>query len=176
VASYPENTKGIIEAINACTVALGGIAVGYPHNTGGIIKALIALEAALSGGGGGGDAVVSISMTAGEALTAGDAVYINTTDSKIYKAENDDTREKATVMGFVNADAALDAEIPVVVRGKVTTASTSLTVGFEYFLDATPGAIVATSPSTSGDFSAAVGQAVSTTDIDVQPQTPVELV
>ena len=80
----------------------------YPHNTGGIIQALLALEAALSGGGSGGSAV-SISMTAGEALTAGDAVYINTTDSKIYKAENDDTREKATVMGFVNADAALDA-------------------------------------------------------------------
>ena len=175
MASYPENTKGIIEAINACTVALGGIAVGYPHNTGGIIQALMALEAALSGGGSGGSAV-SISMTAGEALTAGDAVYINTTDSKIYKAENDDTREKATVMGFVNADAALDAEIPVVVRGKVTTASTSLSVGSQYFLDATLGAITATAPSVSGDFSAVVGQAVSTTEIDVQTKTPVELV
>jgi len=174
VASYPENTKGIIEAINACTVALGGIAVGYPHNTGGIIQALMALEAALSGGGSG--SAVSISMTAGEALTAGDAVYINTTDSKIYKAENDDTREKATVMGFVNADAALDAEIPVVVRGKVTTASTSLSVGSQYFLDAALGAITVTAPSVSGDFSAVVGQAVSTTEIDVQTKTPVELV
>jgi hypothetical protein len=174
VASYPENTKGIIEAINACILALGGTVVSYPHNTGGIIQALLALETALAASGSGSTALI-IPLTAGEALSSGDAVYLSSSSSKVYKAENDDTREKATVFGFVNAAVAADGdEASVVVRGKVVTSTSSLTVGTAYYLSSTAGAITATAPSTSGDFTVPVGQAISTTEIDVKTQIPVE--
>ena len=62
MAYYPENTKGIIQAINACILAQGGVVVAYPHNTGGIIDALRTLASLM---GGGSD--LSIEMTAGEA-------------------------------------------------------------------------------------------------------------
>ena len=145
--------------------------VAYPHNTGGIIDALRTLASLM---GGGSD--LSIEITAGEALTAGEAVYINSTDSKIYKAENDDTREKATVFGIISADTALDAAGEVIVRGKATTTNTSLTIGLEYYLDATSGAITATAPSASGDYSVALGQAISATQLNVHTRIPVELV
>ena len=94
----------------------------YPHNTGGVIKALIALEAAIAGGGGGGSggsgSAVSIPFTAGEILIKGDAVYLSTADGKVYRAQKDGTREQATVIGFTTANAALDADVNVIVRGR----------------------------------------------------------
>ena len=42
MAAYPENTGGIISAIQACIVAAGGtLTQEYPKNTGGIISALL---------------------------------------------------------------------------------------------------------------------------------------
>ena len=52
MAAYPENTGGIISAIQACIVAAGGtLTTDYPKNTGGIISALLALQSAIAGGG-----------------------------------------------------------------------------------------------------------------------------
>ena len=53
MASYPENTGGIIAAINACILAAGGTVTSYNNNTGGIIQALLALQTAIAGMGGG---------------------------------------------------------------------------------------------------------------------------
>jgi hypothetical protein len=118
--AYTENTAGIIAAINACILAQGGTVTSYPSNTGGVIKALIALEAAIAGGGGGGGSgsAVSIPFTAGEILIKGDAVYLSTADGKVYRAQKDATREQATVIGLATANAALDAEVNVIVRGR----------------------------------------------------------
>ena len=121
MAGYNENTAGIIAAINACIIAAGGTVTSYPSNTGGIISALIALETAIGsggGGGGGGGAALTIPLTAGEALVRGDAVYLATSDGKVYKAQNDNNREEATVIGLAAANAVLDAEVGVVVRGR----------------------------------------------------------
>jgi len=174
VASYPENTKGIIEAINACTVALGGIPVGYTHNTGGIIQALIALEAAIGGGGGGGGgSSLTLTLDAGEDVTKGDAVYISGTNGKVYKAESGGTREEATVIGLADADAVGGTEVAVVMRGKFVSTGTPFSASGNMYLDATAGGLVTTVP-TSG-FNVLVGEGLSTTDLDVRIQTPIEL-
>ena len=173
MASYPENTKGIIEAINACTVALGGIAVGYPHNTGGIIQALIALEAVIGGGGSGGGSSLTLTLDAGEDVTKGDAVYISGTNGKVYKAESGGTREEATVIGLANADAVGGTAVAVVMRGKFVSTGTPFSASTNMYLDATAGGLVTTVP-TSG-FIVLVGEGLSTTDLDVRIQTPIEL-
>ena len=50
MAAYPENTGGIISAIQACIVAAGGtLTTAYNNNTGGIIQALMALQTAIAG-------------------------------------------------------------------------------------------------------------------------------
>ena len=53
MAYYPENTGGIIAAINACILAAGGTVTSYNNNTGGIIQPLLALQTAIAGMGGG---------------------------------------------------------------------------------------------------------------------------
>ena len=83
MAYYPENTGGIIAAINACILAAGGTVTSYNNNTGGIIQALLALQTAIAGMGGG--SAVEIELTAGEALSKGDVVFIDS-DGKLQKA------------------------------------------------------------------------------------------
>jgi len=90
MAYYPENTGGIIAAINACILAAGGTVTSYNNNTGGIIQALLALQTAIGGMGGG--SAVEIELTAGEVLAKGDAVYIDS-NGELLKAVHDDTRD-----------------------------------------------------------------------------------
>ena len=172
MAAYPENTSGIIAAIQACIVAAGGtLTTGYPNNTGGIISALVALQGALGGGGSG--ASIALSLTVGEDVSTGDALYIQS-DGKVYKAENDDTREKATVLGFAKADAVQDSEVAVVTRGALeNTGSYASTT--QYFLSDAAGAITTTAPSAAGSFSVLLGEGISADKIDVKISTPVEL-
>ena len=61
MTAYPENTGGIIAAINACIVAAGGQMGTYNNNTGGIIQALLELQTAIGGMGGG--SAVEIELT-----------------------------------------------------------------------------------------------------------------
>ena len=123
---YAENTSGIIAAIVSCIVAQGGSVASYPANTGGVIKSLLDLKTAISsggggcGGGGGSADTVDLSNTAGESVALDDAVYLHT-DGKVYKAINNDTRAKATVVGVVKAAANANANATIVLRGKVTS-------------------------------------------------------
>ena len=172
MAAYPENTSGIIAAIQACIVAAGGtLTTGYPNNTGGIISALVALQGALGGGGSG--ASISLSLTVGEDVSKGDALYIQS-DGKVYKAENDDTREKATVLGFAKEDALQDNEVAVVTRGSLeNTGSYAATT--QYFLSDTAGGVTTTAPSTAGEFSVLIGEGISDDKIDIKISTPILL-
>ena len=98
---YAENTSGIIAAITACIQAAGGQVTSYPANTAGIIQALIDLQNAISGGGSGAQSVAALNPAiAGEALSLGDAVYIQASDGRVYKAYSNNSREKANVLGL----------------------------------------------------------------------------
>ena len=97
MAAYPENTGGIISAIEACIVAAGGtLTTAYNNNTGGIIQALLALQTAIGGLGGGSS--VEIKLTAAENLAIGDVVHIDS-NGKLAKAIHSSTRDVATVDG-----------------------------------------------------------------------------
>ena len=94
---FAENTSGIIAAIIACIEASGGAVSSYPSNTAGIIQALIDLKTAIASGGGGGggggahthadETSISLSMTCGESVVKGDAVYIKKSVARSTKLE-----------------------------------------------------------------------------------------
>lgn len=171
---FAENTAGVIAAITACIVAAGGTVVSYPSNTAGVIQALMDLRTAISGSGPvvPTDAQVLLPMTAGEALALGDAVYL-ANDGLVYKAGSTTTRNAANVLGLARAAAAAAGAVVVVARGKIEGLS-GLTPGGEYFLG-TGGAYSTTAPTGSGNYLTMIGQALSASTLDVQPQTPMLL-
>ena len=164
---YAENTSGIIAAITACIAAAGGTVVSYPANTAGVIRALLDLKAAL-----GGSDVVEVTVTAGEALSAGNAVYLHT-DGKVYKATNNGTRAVATVFGLAQEASSINTDATIVIRGK-NTGVAGLTTGNELYLG-TAGGVTPTATSASGSYSVAIGQAMTATSMDVDIRTPVLL-
>lgn len=171
---YAENTSGILAAIISCIVTAGGSVATYPSNTAGIINALMDLELAIAGlvpsiSG----SAVKLPMVAGESLAAGDAVYVKSSDGRIYKAGNAGTREVATVLGVVESAGSTGANLLVIGRGPFSGYS-GLTIGAEYYLDV-GGGLTTTPPGGGGIFLVSVGQAVSSSRLDVQPQQPIEL-
>ena len=170
---YAENTSGIIAAITACIQAAGGQVTSYPANTAGIIQALIDLQNAISGGGSGAQSVAAlVPAIAGEALAVGDAVYIQASDGRAYKAYNNNSREKANAIGLAKESVANPGDqVTIVVRGPLAGLS-GLSVGLDYFLD-NNGVISTTAPTGGGVYSVPIGQAISATQIDVQPGQPI---
>ena len=113
------------------------------------------------------------SMTAGESLSAGDLVYINTSDSnKIYKADADAVGKMA--IGYVLASAATDEAVTVYFEG-INDQLSSLTVGTNYFLSATAGGVTATQPTSSAQIVQYIGTAITTTAIHFKFTAPIVL-
>ncbi len=169
---FAENTSGIIAAITTCIQASGGVVKAYPSNTAGIIQALIDLQLAISGGGAGAQSLSTLlPAAAGEVFAAGDAVYIKSSDSKVYKATNISTREKANILGVAkNAATSIDQPVTIVARGPFDE-YTNLTVGSDYFLDVDGGKTI-TPPGGGGLYSVFIGQAISSTTMDIHPLPP----
>lgn len=145
----------------------------YPSNTAGIIAAIIDLQIAITGGGSGSQSVAALApATSGEALAKGDVVYLNSSDSKVYKATSIFAFEQANVLGLVKgAVAAADLPVTIVVRGPLEDL-VGLSPGKDYFLD-TAGTMTQTPPGGGGVYSVHLGQAISTTIFDVQPVPPI---
>ena len=174
MAYYPENTGGIIAAINACILAAGGTVTSYSNNTGGIIQALLALQTAIAGMGGG--SAVEIELTAGEALSKGDVVFIDS-DGKLQKAIQNDTRDKATVAGLVYENVAMDSLGKLVFAGKIDLTGWgrgALTPGDRYFLNGL-GTLSTTATSTAGEYVVLVGEALDDSTLALNPDVPVLL-
>jgi len=111
-------------------------------------------------------------MTAGEALTAGDYVYIDETDSgKVKKADANSPDKKAD--GYVLNTVSNGASVTVYFDG-INTARSGLTIGVDYFLSATPGGVVTVATAvagSAGDIVQCVGTAISTTEIQFKSGT-----
>lgn len=110
---------------------------------------------------------VDIEGTAGEALTAGDSVYLSdgsggNTAGRFYKTDADNTYSstQARVLGFAPAAISSGATGSIRISGRVTGLS-SLTAGTTYYASATAGALTSTAPTNAR----AVGVADSTTSI-----------
>ena len=105
------------------------------------------------------------SGTSGEAITAGQAIYVKASDGKLYKTDTDLGDESTfSFIGFaLNTVAAADLTVYLALPGKIVTGLTGLVAGTYYFLSNTAGAIA----TTPGDRYAKVAQAISTTSIRV---------
>lgn len=96
---------------------------------------------------------------AGETITAGQVVYLKTSNSRWMKAQCDGTAEEAgdgTVVGIALADGVSGRFLDVQVGGKITIGGTA-TVGTVYCVGATAGAIVPWSDLVSTNYVRPIG-------------------
>ena len=175
MAAYPENTGGIISAIQACIVAAGGtLTTAYNNNTGGIIQALMALQTAIAGMGGG--SALEIELTAAENLAIGDVVYVDS-NGKLAKAIHNSTRDIATVAGMVMEAVSANATAKLAFAGKVDVTGWSggnLTPGARYFLNGS-GSISTAPASSSNQYVVLVGEALDANTIALNIDVPLLL-
>ena len=103
--------------------------------------------------------------TAGEALSAGNFVYIKASDGKLYKAVWSSGGNQA--IGFVLASFSISTTATYYSIGNQNTALSSLTTGSRYYGDkTTAGGVTLTVPAGAGVLSQFLGYAVSTTAIE----------
>ena len=112
----------------------------------------------------------AITATAGEALVAGDFVYVLAIGT-VMKA--DATTYAKRAMGYVIA-AVANAGTATVYFDESNSALSGLIPGTKYFLSATAGLTTATAPTTSGQFVQALGIATSPTSLHVNIQEPIQ--
>lgn len=121
------------------------------------------------------------SFIAGEAISAGNAVYVNTSGF-IYKAIATN-KEQAAVIGLA-IDTATSANLVRVVSDTVYTTASAFTPGnFQYLSIASSGTLVPYSTwetelnaaPASGAFLTNVGRALTTTNIEVEIQKPIHV-
>lgn len=108
--------------------------------------------------------------TAGEALNAGDFVYINGS-GQVLKA--DATTYAKRAMGYV-LSAVANAGSATVYFDESNSSLSALTSGSTYYLSATPGQATTTAPTTSGQFVQELGFATSATSLHVNIKEPIQ--
>lgn len=95
--------------------------------------------------------------TAGATITAGQAIYKDSSDSNKAKlAQSDGTAAEATVRGIALNGASSGQPVKVVRTGTMDLGAT-LTVGTTYVLSATAGGIAPIGDLTSGDYVSHIG-------------------
>lgn len=102
-----------------------------------------------------------ITVVAGEALSARDALYIDAADGKAYKCDAD-VLTKMNFVGFAQEAASISANVNVVNHG-IMGGFSSLTINAPYYISGTAGAITTTAPANVG----IVGIALTATTIKI---------
>lgn len=106
--------------------------------------------------------------TAGAAITAGDLLYIDTSDSnKLKLADANNTSLTATIAGIALCDAASGQEVVYQKDGTITIGAT-VAVGTFYTASQTAGAIADSADLTTSDYFSVVGYGISTTVIQLK--------
>jgi hypothetical protein len=112
-------------------------------------------------------ATLDVTVTAGEAISALDAVYISQgdgskTSGRAYQTDADETYSSSLAVTIGLAPAAIaSGETGSIRLGGALGGYTGLTAGATQYVSATPGALTGTAPTNSR----IVGQAVSTTEV-----------
>ena len=115
----------------------------------------------------------TLSLTAGEALSAGDLIYINGS-GQMLKADADSASKAA--VGFVLASVSNGASGTAYFGSGLVTGLTGLTAGSVYFLSQTAGAITTTAPTGTNVIQQQVGYATSATTLYFEPQPAILLI
>jgi len=112
------------------------------------------------------------SGTAGETITAGQAVYRSSTTNKWMLADSDSaTAEAKKATGIALNGAALNQPLTVLKSGDITIGA-ALTAGTAYYLSNTPGGICPVADVGAGEDVCLLGLAKSTTVLAVAIQSP----
>lgn len=110
----------------------------------------------------GSDAVTKAG-TAGEALTAGQPVYLSATTNKWLKADCNSATAAARVASGIALNGGAANQPVVVQTGGTITIGATLTAGVAYYLSGTAGGIRPVADNTTGDYPQVIGIATSTT-------------
>lgn len=109
---------------------------------------------------------------AGEAITAGDVVYLDTVNNEYLLADADSATAAANSPSGIALNGASDGQpVAVLVHGDVTLGSV-LTAGVAYYLSATAGGIAPYADLVSGDNVVLLGIAKSATVLHVKIVDP----
>ena len=111
------------------------------------------------------------SGVAGEAITAGKAVYLSATKKWMLADSNSATAAARKAGGIALNGAALDQPIDVQTSGDITLGAV-LTAGTAYYLSDTPGGICPLADVGSGEYVCLLGLAKSTTVLALDVQYP----
>lgn len=116
---------------------------------------------------GSADAIL-LSFTSGEALSAGDAVYVSAS-GVVSKARANSESTSVPFIGLAKTSVGSGAAIQVAVSGRISGLS-GLSAGSRYYVSSgTAGAVTATAPSASGTQVVLAGVAMSATEIVLNP-------
>lgn len=119
-----------------------------------------------------GDSGARLDGKAGEAITAGKAVYLNSTSGLWMLADsNSATAEARRAGGIALNGAALNQPLAVHKSGDVTIGAT-LTPGLAYYLSDTPGGICPVEDVGAGEYVCLLGMAKSASVLSVAVQFP----
>ena len=116
-----------------------------------------------------------LTMVTSENLTAGDLVNIYSNAGVLTARKADATTNAKPAHGFVLASVTSPANATVYSPSQTNTAVTALTIGSEYFLSTTPGAVTTTPPNAAGNIVQRVGVADKTTEFVFVPYTTIEV-
>lgn len=105
--------------------------------------------------------------TAGEAITAGQVVYLDAADQRYKLADCDAAAALRSPRGIALNGAAAGQPIEVLTEGPVTIGAV-LTAGTAYYLSGTPGGIAPVADLATGDYPTIVGIATSASVLDVK--------
>ncbi len=148
-------------------IAGNGISITV-QNEGGDESLLISMDASTS--------AIDITATAGENLAIRDMIYLNASDNKWYKQDNDATGsvKMAVLRACATAAISADATGTIRLRGKIG-GFTALTAGTAVYASATAGSYTQTKPTATTDAGQVVvsemGVATSTTEIFIDPKS-----
>lgn len=104
-----------------------------------------------------------------ENLVAGNFVNLYDNAGTINVRKADATTNGKPAHGFVKANVTSPANATVYLLSNINDAVSGLTVGLDYWLHTTPGALTNTPPSASGNISQHIGIAKSATEIPFAP-------
>lgn len=108
--------------------------------------------------------------TAGATITAGQAVYKDSTTGKYALADsNSATAEARVPRGIAMHGASLNQPLAIQRAGPITIGAT-LTAGVAYYMSDTPGGICPVADIGSGEYATLIGIATSTTVLNVDIQ------
>lgn len=112
-----------------------------------------------------GSGAVVKAGTSGEAITAGQTVYLKSSDGKYYLAQHDNTAAEAAAKGIaLNSAPGADQPIDVQIGGNIDPGAT-VTVGTIYCVSATLGGIAPSTDVGSGDYVTTLGIGTSSSNI-----------